>query len=139
MDNGHPQRQPLLPAAGQVAGQFPLPAGQVITVQWPSDAAGPIQQVDWEMLATGTQDVVVSGTVALPDCAPDPPTPTPSPTETPTGTPEATEEPVPTDVPAGRPGSGAGVTSTQLAGLAALTAVGVVGATAATRARRQSL
>jgi len=65
------------------------------------------------------------------------PTPTETPTETPTGTPEATEEPVPTDVPAGRPGSGDGVTSTQLAGLAALTVVGVVGATAATRARRQ--
>jgi hypothetical protein len=58
--------------------------------------------------------------------------PTPAETKEP-----AAAEPAPSVVPAGRPGSGDGVTSTQLAGLAALTVAGAAGASALARARRQ--
>ena len=66
---------------------FPLPAGQDITVQWPSDASGPLPQADWQMLIPGTDTVIDSGTLALPDCTPDPPTTDPVTTEAPTTNP----------------------------------------------------
>ena len=49
------------------AGIAPLPVGGVTTVRWPTDADGPLAQVDWEFRIAGETTVVDSGTLALPD------------------------------------------------------------------------
>ena len=61
---------------------YPLHAGETITVIWPNGNDGaPIPVLGWEMLIPGTDTVVESGTLQLPDCPP--PTTEPPTTELP--------------------------------------------------------
>ena len=80
-----------------VAGTgFPLNVdAPIITVQWPSDASGPLPQAAWRLLIPGTETVIDSGTLTLPDCTPttDPPVTDPPVTDPPATDPPATDPP----------------------------------------------